>query len=92
MQSARIMGSAALGLFYDAAVRIALYFHHKLAPWDIVAGLLLVKEGGGIVTDRHGDAPGLYPDGLVASNATLHAEFMERTEGMEWRTLGESGQ
>ena len=89
MQSARIMGSSALGTSYAAAGRIDLYFHHRLAPWDIVAGLLLVKEAGGVITDRNGGIPSLYPDGLAASNAILHAEFMKRTEGMEWRRFAE---
>ena len=85
MQTARIMGSAALGLSYAAAGRTDLYFHHSLEPWDQVAGLLLVREAGGVVTDRNGAPAGLRSDGLVASNAALHAEFMRRTGGMAWR-------
>ena len=85
MQTARIMGSAALGLSYAAAGRTDLYFHHGLEPWDQAAGLLLVREAGGIVTDRTGAPATLRSDGLVASNKTLHAEFMSRTEGMAWR-------
>ena len=86
MQTARIMGSSALGISYAAAGRTDLYFHHQLEPWDQVAGLLLVEEAGGVITDRSGRRAGLYSDGLCASNATLHAEFMHRTEGMPWRT------
>jgi myo-inositol-1(or 4)-monophosphatase len=85
MQTARIMGSSALGISYAAAGRTDLYFHHQLAPWDQVAGMLLVEEAGGIITDRTGKRAGLYSDGLIASNATLHAEFMRITEGLAWR-------
>ena len=85
MQTARIMGSAALGISYAAAGRTDLYFHHQLEPWDQVAGMLLVKEAGGVITDRGGSPAGLHSDGLVASNAVLHAEFMRRTAGMAWR-------
>ncbi len=85
MQTARIMGSSALGIAYAAAGRTDLYFHHQLEPWDQVAGMLLVEEAGGIITDRVGRRAGLYSDGLIASNRTLHAEFMRRTEGMAWR-------
>jgi myo-inositol-1(or 4)-monophosphatase len=85
MQTARIMGSAALGISYAAAGRTDLYFNHQLEPWDQVAGILLVEEAGGIITDRTGKRAGLYSDGLIASNATLHAEFMRKTEGMAWR-------
>ncbi len=85
MQTARIMGSAALGLSYAAAGRTDLYFHHQLEPWDQVAGLLLVEEAGGVVTDRTGRRAGLYSDGIVASSRALHSEFMRRTDGMAWR-------
>ena len=80
------MGSSALGISYAAAGRYDLYFHHQLEPWDQVAGLLLVEEAGGIITDRTGRRAGLHSDGLVASNRTLHAEFMRKTEGLAWRT------
>ena len=85
MQTARVMGSAALGLSYAAAGRYDLYFHHQLEPWDVAAGLLLIEEAGGVVTDRAGRRAALYSDGLVASSAALHAEFMRKTEGMAWR-------
>ena len=85
MQTARIMGSSALGISYAAAGRTDLYFHHQLQPWDQVAGVLLVEEAGGVITDRAGNRAGLYSDGLIASKATLHAEFMRRTDGMAWR-------
>ena len=68
MQTARIMGSAALGLSYAATGRTDLYFHHQLEPWDQVAGMLLAEEAGGIVTDRTGRRAGLYSDGIVVSN------------------------
>ena len=85
MQTARIMGSSALGISYAAAGLTDLYFHHRLEPWDQVAGMLLVEEAGGVITDRTGRRAGLYSDGLVASNASLHAEFMRRTTDMAWR-------
>ena len=85
MQTARIKGSSALGISYAAAGRTDLYFHHQLEPWDQVAGLVLVEEAGGIITDRTGKRAGLRSDGLIASNLALHAEFMRKTEGMAWR-------
>ena len=85
IQSARVMGSSALGISYAAAGRHDLYFHPQLQPWDQVAGILLMEEAGGVITDRNGKRLELYADGLIASNATLHAEFMRKTEGMPWR-------
>ena len=85
MQTARIMGSSALGISYAAAGRTDLYFHHQLEAWDQVAGVLLVEEAGGVVTDRTGRRAGLRSDGLIASNAALHAEFIRKTQGLEWQ-------
>ena len=85
MQTMRIMGSSALGLSYAAAGRFDLYFQNRLDPWDIAAGLLLVDEAGGVVTDRMGRPAELYCDGIAASSHRLHSEFMRKTEGMEWR-------
>jgi myo-inositol-1(or 4)-monophosphatase len=87
MQTSRTMGSSALEISYAAAGRYDLYFHHQLEPWDQVAGLLLIEEAGGIITDRTGRRAG-----LVASNATLHAEFMRKTEGLAWRTTTRTGE
>lgn len=86
MQTVRIMGSSALGLSYAAAGRYDLYFHHQLEPWDQVAGMILVEEAGGIVTDRMGRRAGLHSDGLIASNKILHEDFIRKTDGMNWRS------
>jgi len=85
MQTSRIMGSSALGLSYAASGRTDLYFHHSLSPWDMVAGILMVREAGGVITDRNGKPMTLYGDGLIASSKTLHAEFLQRTERSSWR-------
>lgn len=85
MQTARVMGSSALGIAYVAAGRHDLYFNHQLEPWDQVAGILLVREAGGIITDRNGKPASLYSDGLIASNEILHEEFLSLTDGMAWR-------
>lgn len=86
MQTARILGSAALGLSYVAAGRFHVFFHHKLEPWDQAAGLLLVAEAGGLVTDRYGAPASLYSDGTIGAGPSLHAEFMELTDNMPWRS------
>ncbi|MBI4337941.1 MAG: inositol monophosphatase [Chloroflexi bacterium] len=85
MESVRIMGSAALGIAYAAAGRIDIYFHHRLAPWDMAAGILLVAEAGGMVTDRHGAAATLHSDGLLATSPAAHVKFMEATRGLDWQ-------
>ena len=85
LKTARIMGSSALGLSYVAAGRTDIYFHHQLQPYDQAAGLLLVEEAGGIVTDRQGMRAGLYSDGIIASCSPLHEDFMKETKSYPWR-------
>lgn len=85
MQTLRVMGSAALAISYVAAGRTDLFFHHQLELWDQIAGLLLVEEAGGVVTDRTGRRAGLRSDGLIASNRALHRQFIRATEGLQWR-------
>lgn len=84
MQTMRVMGSAALGLAYAACGRLDLYFHHNLAPWDIAAGMLLVQEAGGVITDRKGAPVGLRSRAAIASNERLHREFRLRARGSRW--------
>jgi myo-inositol-1(or 4)-monophosphatase len=84
-EAVRVMGSAVLGLAYVAAGRVDLYFHHSLYPWDLAAGLLLVREAGGVATDREGQPAAPEHESVVVANPALHREFMERVGGMPWR-------
>ena len=85
MGTVRTIGSSALGISYAAAGRTDIYFQHRLSPWDQVAGILLVEEAGGVVTDRNGNRGTLYSDGIIASSVRLHEEFLRLTEGTDWR-------
>ena len=86
MQTVRILGSAALGLAYVAAGRFHVFFHHKLEAWDQAAGLLLVAEAGGLVSDRHGQPASLASDGTIAASPSLHAEFIHLIANSAWTT------
>ena len=78
-----IMGSAALRISYAVAGRYDIYFNHGLEPWDQVAGLLLIEEDGGAVTDRTGSRAGLFSDGIITSSAGLHrVHASQRGHGM----------
>lgn len=74
----RRMGSAALDLAYVAAGRLDGYWERALHPWDVMAGVLLVQEAGGTVTDYQGGTqPQWGDDGrYVASNGHIHAEML----------------
>ena len=85
VQGVRLMGSAALGLAYAACGKTDLYFHRRLAPWDLASGLLLVSEAGGKVVDRLGDPATLESNSVIASSPVLVDTFLGATEGLEWR-------
>lgn len=70
----RRMGSAATDLCYVAAGRFDGYWEAKLKPWDCLAGALLVREAGGVVTDYNGNEDGdIFQQGrLIAANPTIH--------------------
>ena len=50
----RKLGSAALDLAYIAAGRAEIFWHKNLKYWDIAAGLIIVREAGGTITDFRG--------------------------------------
>jgi myo-inositol-1(or 4)-monophosphatase len=69
----RRAGSAALDLAYVAAGRVEGFFEVGLSPWDVAAGMLLVREAGGRVTGWSGDvAAPLLTGRVLASNGHLH--------------------
>ncbi|MBX3509283.1 MAG: inositol monophosphatase [Parvibaculum sp.] len=67
----RRMGSAALDLAYVAAGRFDAYWETNLAAWDIAAGIVLVREAGGFVSDMNGRDTMLATGGIVAGNEIL---------------------
>lgn len=74
----RRLGSAALDLCYVAAGRLDGYWEKDLKPYDVMAGLLIVREAGGVVTDYTGGAAPQRMDRgrYVASNGRVHAEML----------------
>ena len=77
----RRAGSAALDLSDVAAGRLDAFWELMLAPWDTAAGILLVREAGGIVTDLSGHDAELGHGGIVAGNPALHAWLLEQVRG-----------
>jgi len=67
----RIPGSAALDAAYLAAGRWDFYAHSSLEPWDVAAGLLLIREAGGEVRTPSGDRATLYDSAVVAGPPEL---------------------
>ena len=73
----RRAGSAALDLADVAAGRFEGFWELMLAPWDIAAGVLLVREAGGIVTDFAGVDVPIAHTSVVAGNPTIHRWLLD---------------
>ena len=67
----RQFGAASLDLAYVAAGRYDAYWEFGLAPWDVAAGILLVREAGGFVSDIEGGGDPLNGDSILAANDGL---------------------
>jgi myo-inositol-1(or 4)-monophosphatase len=73
----RRFGAAALDLAYVAAGRFDAYWERNLSPWDFAAGVLMVREAGGYVTDLDGNERTMEPGDIIAGNETMHGEVMK---------------
>lgn len=72
VQGIRRQGSAALDLAYVSSGRLDGFWELKLKPWDQAAGMLLVEEGGGSVSDRTGKPTDAFTLSVVATNGVIH--------------------
>jgi len=75
--SFRRFGSAALDLCYVASGRLDGFWERNLHPWDMAAGILMVREAGGFVTDLAGGSDMFGTSTVVAGNATVHKGLMD---------------
>jgi myo-inositol-1(or 4)-monophosphatase len=71
----RRFGAAALDLAYVAAGRLDGYWEQNISPWDIAAGLLLVREAGGFATDIDGGDAMFTKRNIVVGNEAVHREL-----------------
>ena len=72
----RRFGSAALDLAWVAAGRLDAYWERGLSPWDVAAGLCLVREAGGFVTDLDGADTSLQTGDVLAGNEAMHRDLL----------------
>ncbi|MGY6707674.1 MAG: inositol monophosphatase family protein [Rhizobiaceae bacterium] len=73
----RRLGSAALDLAYVAAGRMDGFWEDGLAPWDMAAGILMVREAGGFATDRDGKQDIFGTGSVVAGNEPIHGALLK---------------
>ncbi len=83
VQGMRRGGSAALDLTYVACGRLDGFWELKLKPWDMAAGMLLVAEAGGTVTDRIGEPTDVFTQSIVATNGKIHQKVVSLLKGAE---------
>ena len=72
----RRYGAATLDLAWIAAGRLDAYWERDLSPWDMAAGILLVREAGGFVSDCDGGSAIFQKRGIVAGNETMQRELV----------------
>ena len=71
----RRSGSAALDLAYVAAGRYDGFWERNLNPWDIAAGILIVKEAGGFISGIDSNLSPLESGNIIASNTDVYEKF-----------------
>jgi myo-inositol-1(or 4)-monophosphatase len=76
-RAVRRLGSAALDLCYVAAGRFDAFWEHKLQPWDVAAGALIVQEAGGRVTTIDGAPFQSRAGSVLASNGHIHPAMLD---------------
>jgi myo-inositol-1(or 4)-monophosphatase len=72
----RRYGAASLDLAWVAAGRLDCFWERDLAPWDMAAGILMVREAGGFCTDIDGGDAILAKGSVIAGNDTMHKELL----------------
>jgi myo-inositol-1(or 4)-monophosphatase len=75
-QGIRRPGSASIDLAYVAAGKLDGFWEEGLKPWDTAAGMVIVKEAGGMVTDYQGRPYSPFMNTIVASNSRIHEAML----------------
>lgn len=73
----RRFGAAAVDLAYIACGRFDAFFEYSLNPWDVAAGVLIIEEAGGVVSDFKGGNNYLYGRELIATNKAVSISFQK---------------
>ncbi|MBU6155334.1 MAG: inositol monophosphatase, partial [Alphaproteobacteria bacterium] len=77
----RRFGSAALDLAWVAAGRYDAFWERSLSSWDVAAGIVLVREAGGVVSDLASGQDMLTNGHILASNGNLHGPMLKTLKG-----------
>ncbi len=77
-QGVRRPGSAAFDLCCVASGRFDGFYEYSLAPWDVAAAALIVREAGGVVTDWENEDRWLFGKRIIAANPSMHKYILNR--------------
>jgi myo-inositol-1(or 4)-monophosphatase len=77
----RRFGAAALDLAWVAAGRYDAFWERGLSPWDVAAGIVIVREAGGLVSDLASEQDMLTSGSILASNGHLHGPLLKLFKG-----------
>ncbi len=78
VQDIRRLGAASLDLCYVARGSFEGYYEMNLKPWDVAAGMVIVQEAGGMVTDQNGEEYDPFRDRIiVVSNGKIHGKMID---------------
>lgn len=87
-QAIRRPGSAALDMCYTAAGNFDGYWEIVISPWDIAAGVLLVEEAGGKVTNLRGGPLSIYDNQVLATNGKIHDRLVAEIKKVDREVFG----
>ena len=76
-RAVRRLGSAAIDFCYVASGIFDGFWESNLSPWDVCAGMLIVKEAGGTVTNFNNNSIDIYSDQYLASNGKIHSDMIK---------------
>ena len=73
----RRMGAASLDMAYVAGGRFDGFWERGLKPWDVAAGIVLVREAGGMISDLDGGQDMLIGGSILCANEYLHPQLLK---------------
>jgi myo-inositol-1(or 4)-monophosphatase len=73
----RRLGSAATDIAYIACGRFEVFYEYGLHPWDIAAGIIILREAGGKISDFSGNEKNLSGEEIIAANNAVYSEVLE---------------
>jgi myo-inositol-1(or 4)-monophosphatase len=79
----RRTGAAALDLAWVAAGRFDGFWERNLRPWDLAAGIVILREAGGFVSDAEGKDRMLQTGSVVAGNETIQRKLLKQLKAAE---------